>query len=159
MQRRKVIIYSIFAATLAYGAYFHFLLDDGNRSRVSRAPFQTDDVGPAMAGANANSPTQSSARGMKDGKGAEEWIGDPFRNDHKYRKRSTPLSVKKTPVVQRPRVSAISISELGAMAVVDGRVVAIGERIGHWSLIEVTEDAALFEGPQGSVWIKLGGSK
>lgn len=159
MQRRRVIIYSIFVATLAYGAYFHFLSDDGNRSRVSHAPSGTEVPGPAMAAAVTSPSVQSSAREGQGKNSEEKWIGDPFRNDHKYRRPSAPISVEKNRVVQRPRLSAISVSELGSMAVVDGRVVAVGEKVGDWRLIEVTEDAALFKGSEGSIWVKLGGSK
>lgn len=159
MQGRKVIIYSIFVATLAYGAYFHFLSDDGNSGRVSHAPSGTEVPGPAMAAAVTSPSAQLSARKEKGRNSEEKWFGDPFRNDRKHRKPSTPISVEKTRVVQRPRLSAISVSELGSMAVVDGRVVAVGEKVGPWRLIEVTEDAALFKGPEGSIWVKLGGSK
>jgi hypothetical protein len=157
MQRRKVIIYSIFVVTLVYGAYFHFFSGDGNGNRVSDALFRIDTPGPAMVVASANPLTQPSSGGKEDSNSALKWISDPFRNDHEYRRPSAPISAKENQVLQRPRLSAISASEHGSMAVVDGRVVAVGQKVGDWRLIEVTEEAALLEGPEGPVWVKLGG--
>lgn len=157
MQRRKVIVYSIFAVTLIYGGYFHFFSGDGYGHRTPDAQSGIDTPGAAMVAASANSPSQLSSRGREKGNSAEEWRGDPFRNDHKYRRPSAPIPMKQNRALQPPRLSAISVSEHGSMAVVDGRVVAVGQKIGDWRLIEVTEDAALFESPEGPVWVKLGG--
>ncbi len=158
MQRRTVIIYSIFVVTIIYGAYFHFFSGGGNKGKASLDSSHADVPGPATATVT-DLPIQSSAR-QREGRNSEEkWIGDPFRNDHKYRRLSMPSSVEKTRQAQEPQLSAISISKVGAMAVVDGKVVAVGEKVGAWRLIEVTEDAAQFKGPEGSIWVRLGGSK
>lgn len=159
MERRTVIVYSIFVMAVIYGAYFHFLSGDGNTGEASLDSSRIEVSAPATVAKVTDLPIQSSAGQKEDRNKEEEWNGDPFRDDHKYRK-STPLKpVKKTRQVRKPQLSGISVSEAGAMAVVDGRIVAVGEKIGPWHLIEVTKDAALFKGPGGSIWVRIGGSK
>ncbi len=159
MERRTVIVYSIFVMAVIYGAYFHFLSADGDKGRASLDSSKTDVSGPVTIATVANIPTQSAARQAVGEDNEEKWGGDPFRNDRKYRKSPAPKSVKKIRKVKKPQLSAISMSEGGAMAVVDGRIVAVGEKVGSWRLIEVTENAARFEGQEGSIWVRLGGSK
>lgn len=150
MERRTVIVYCIFAAAVIYGAYFHLLSAGENKGEVS---------GPATAATVRALPIQSPVPQGEDRDNEEEWIGDPFRDDHKYRKSATPISVRKIKQVRKPQLSAISVSEGGAMVVVDGRILAVGEKVGPWHLVKITRDAALFEGPGGSTWIRIGESK
>lgn len=159
MERRTVIVYSIFVVAVIYGAYFHFLSGDGNMEDASLDSSRIEVSGPATVAIVADLQIQSSAGQKEDRNDEEKWNGDPFRDDHKYRKSAPPKSVKKTRQVRKPQLSGISVSEAGAMAVVDGRIVAVGEKIGPWHLIEVTKDAALFKGPGGSIWVRIGGSK
>lgn len=159
MERRTVIIYSIFIVAVIYGAYFHFFSGTVNKSRASLDSSRIDVTGPTTTAAVADLPFQSTARQGDDSNNEDGWIGDPFRNDQKYKKSSEPKAVTKVQRVKKPQLSAISVSEAGAMAVVDGRIVAVGEKIGFWRLIEVTDDAARFKGPEGSIWVRIGGSK
>lgn len=159
MQSRTVITYTVFVVAVIYGTYFHFLSGDGNKDGISRDSSAIKVPDPVMAAAVADLPMQSSARQEDDNNNEDEWIGDPFRNDQKHKRSSKPKAVKKVQRVKKPQLSAISVSEAGAMAVVDGRIVAVGEKIGSWRLIEVTDDAALFKGPEGSIWVRIGGSK
>lgn len=159
MQPRTVIIYTVFVVALIYGTYFHLLSGDGNKDGISRDSSGIKVPDPVMAATVADLPIQSSARKGDDNNNEDEWIGDPFRNDQKYKKPSKPKSVKKVQRVKKPQLSAISVCEAGAMAVVDGRIVAVGEKIGSWRLIEVSDDAARFKGPEGSIWVRIGGSK
>ena len=159
MQPRTVIIYSIFVVTIIYGAYFHFLSGDGNKDKVSLDSSRVDVSDPIMTATVTDLPIQSTALQGEVKNIEEEWLGDPFRNDHKYKKSPAPKSVKKKSQVRKPQLSAISVSEGGAMAVVDGRIVEVGEKVGSWRLIEVTKDAALFKGPERSRWVRSGGSK
>ncbi len=159
MERRTVIVYSIFAAAVIYGAYFHLLSGGGNKGEASLDSSRVEVSDPAMVATVTGLPIQTSAPQGKDWDNEEDWIGDPFRDDHKYRKSAAPRSVRKIRQVRKPQLSAISVSEGGAMAVVDGRIIAVGEKVGPWRLIEVTREAALFKGPGGSTWIRIGGSK
>lgn len=159
MQRRAVIIYSIFIVTVLYGAHFHLLSADGNKGGASFGSSETEVSGPVTIATVTDISTQSSARLGVGEDNEEKWGDDPFRNDHKYRKSPAVKPVKKIRRVKKPQLSAISMSEGGAMAVVDGRIVAVGEKVGSWRLIEVTENAARFEGQEGSIWVRLGGSK
>jgi hypothetical protein len=159
MQRRTVIIYSIFVVTVIYGAYFHFLSGDVNETGISPDSPRIDIAGPPTTASAAVFPIQTSVERAEAEDDQETWLRDPFRNNRGYRAPSRPQPPMQTQKLQRPKLSAVSISEAGAMAVVDGRVIAVGEKIGPWRLIEVTEDAALFEGPENSIWVRLGGSK
>lgn len=159
MQPRSVIINTVFVVAVIYGTYFHFLSGDGNRDGISRDSSGVKVPDPVMAASVVDLPVQSSARQGDDNNNEDGWIGDPFRNNQKYKRSSKPKSVKTVQRVKKPQLSAISVSEAGAMAVVDGRIVAVGETIGSWRLIEVTDDAALFKGPEGSIWVRIGGSK
>ncbi len=159
MQRRTVIIYTMFVVALIYGTYFHFLSGDGNKDGISRDSSGIKVPDPVMAATVPDLPMQSSARQGDYNNNEDEWSGDPFRNDQKYKRSPKPKAVKKVQRVKKPQLSAISVSEAGAMAVVDGRIVAVGEKIGSWRLIKVTDDAALFKGPEGSIWVRIGGSK
>ncbi len=154
-----MIIYSIFVVTIIYGAYFHFVSGDGNKDRVSLDSSRVDVPDPIMTATVTDLPIQSSARQGEGRSTEEEWLGDPFRNDRKSNRSAAPKPVKKRSQVRKPQLSAISVSEGGAMAVVDGRIVAVGEKIGSWRLIKVTDDAALFKGPESSIWVRIGGSK
>jgi hypothetical protein len=157
MERRKVVIYSIFIVTLIYGGYFHFFSDKGYGDRTPDTLSRIGVPGAAMVAASANPTNHPSSGAREERNGAEEWGIDPFRNDLKYRRPSAPATIKENRILRQPRLSAVSVSKHGSMAVVDGRVVAVGQKIGDWRLMEVTENAALFEGPEGPVWVKLGG--
>ncbi len=145
--------------TIIYGAYFHFVSGDGTKDRVSLDSSRVDVPDPIMTATATDLPILSSARQGEGRNIEEEWLGDPFRNDSKYNKSVTPKPVKRIRQVRKPQLSAISVCETGAMAVVDGKIVAVGEKIGSWRLIEVTKDAALFKGPESSIWVRIGGSK
>lgn len=159
MQPRTMIIYTVFVVALIYGMYFHFFSGDGNKDGISRDSSGIKAPDPVLAATVADIPAQSSARQGDDINYEDGWKGDPFRNDQKYKKSPKPKAAPKVRRVKKPQLSAISVSETGAMAVVDGRIVAVGEKIGSWRLIEVTDDAALFKGPEGSIWVRIGGSK
>lgn len=159
MQPRTVIIYSIFVVTIIYGAYFHFVSGDGNKDRVSLDSSRVDVPVSIMTATVTDRPIQSVVLQGEGRNIEEEWLGDPFRNDRKSNRSAAPKSVKKRSQVRKPQLSAISVSEGGAMAVVDGRIVAVGEKVGSWRLIKVTDDAALFKGPESSIWVRIGGSK
>jgi hypothetical protein len=63
-----------------------------------------------------------------------------------------------TPVrYAKPMVSAISVDGSGTFVIANNKVIKIGEKIGVWKLVKAESERALFGGPDGSIWVKLGG--
>jgi len=154
MGYRKIAVYGIFVLTLAYGIYFHFLGNDSVR-------IITAD--PATIAASVQSPSTVSPAitlekpPSRPGFISDIWERDPFRFSRSLQAAPVGKTSDPNPKPGKPRLSAISRSGDRNMAVVDGRIMQVGESVGKWQLIEVTEDSALLEGPEGRVWIRIGG--
>ena len=151
MEIRKIAIYSLFILVAIYGFYFHFLGGEG-----------------AVNGEKSNTPVMESSvsanRVIADGSTVrspeiivKEWKKDPFLNNRNYKTNSSVTRYDEPDNTNKPRLSAISSSIGIKMAVVDGKVLRVGENVGVWRLDEITDKAARLKGPDGSVWIKLGG--
>jgi hypothetical protein len=157
MELRKLIIYLVFAATVAYGVHFHFL---ANRDREISGQFEPGgqlSASPADVQGNLQARIGS---GMDHTANQDlEWKRNPFRNDRRVEKKAVRSSTPRIEVPDKPTISAISRTGGQVMVVADGRVLRIGEKTGPWRLVDVRNDAALFDGPGGRTWIRLGGSK
>ena len=53
------------------------------------------------------------------------------------------------PVPSLPVISAILLSEGRRLAVIDGRVLAVGQRLEPWELVSVDKDAVVLRDPSG----------
>ncbi len=157
MELRKLLIYLIFAATVVYGVHFHFF---ANRDRESTAQFETgreskDGSVEAQGGIHAELVATAAV-----GKGSGlEWKRDPFKNDGQKGNQAVRKITPEIRLPAKPKVSAISRTGGQVMVVANGRVIRIGEKTGPWRLVDVGDEAALFDGPGGLTWIRLGGSK
>jgi hypothetical protein len=157
MQSRKSIIYLIFAATVAYGFYFHFLSD---RSGTSSGENESNLLSPAaMTGNRTDRPVALQSAMVRDKIKVPDWKRDPFRKTARTNPTVTGKNPSKNIIPDKPRVSAVSGTGGEAMVIADGRMLKIGEKIGPWKLVDVGNQAALFDGPGGRTWIRLGGSR
>ena len=60
-----------------------------------------------------------------------------------------PVSVPQAPAPPLPDISAILLSEGRRLAVVDGRVLGVGQHVGSWELVSVDRDAVVLRDPSG----------
>ena len=59
----------------------------------------------------------------------------------------------------RPNITAISNDGPESLVIANNKVIRIGEFVGKWRLSRVESEKALFEGPDGAIWIYLGGER
>jgi len=160
MERRKIIIYAISAIVFVYGIYFHFFSGEGLfGAKKTPPPTQQsavpEVVAPPVLAAAPAIPSISKPANEVEFK--DKWSRDPFRHD----RQSAPMPLSTNTVAREeyppPRISAISNMGGERMAIVDGKLLQIGGMSGVWRLIQIVDDKALFAGPDGRVWVKLGG--
>lgn len=158
MELRKIAIYSLFVLAVIYGFYFHFL---GGERTISKAKSNTPvmessvSVNRVVTAGNAHRKPEIAPASPEII--VKKWKKDPFFNYRNYKTNSSVNRLDKPDNANKPRLSAISRANGIKMAVVNGKVLRIGDRIGVWRLNEIANKAARFKGPDGSVWIKLGG--
>lgn len=155
MERRKIIIYSIFFIVSAYGFYFHFL--SGETKKEIGTPVQINatiqagisEVEPVLTGPSVGDTVNQKPALRNPGN------RNPFKNNNINQgiKISSGTPVRHT----RPNVSAISVDGSGTFVIANNKVIKIGEKIGVWRLVKAESERALFDGPDGSIWVKLGG--
>ncbi len=155
MERRKIIIYSIFIIVAAYGFYFHFI--SGETNKKTSAPVRTNATiqasipeiepvftDPSVVDTAVQEPTLRSPGNR-----------NPFKNNNINQ--GIKISSGKPVRHARPIISAISVDGSGTFVIANNKVIKIGEKIGVWKLIKAESERALFDGPDGSIWVKLGG--
>jgi len=164
VERRKIIIYIIFAVTVAYGIYFHLLSGETSPKKpgvpqqqaASPVNAQRQTVAPAMAAASII-PQSTPKTASKDKSIKDDWKRNPFARGRAPKIASPVKTARGVPIPRKPRVSAISNTKDGKMDIADGKILRIGESINKWTLVDIRDDAALFRCSAGSFWIKLGG--
>lgn len=154
MERRQIIIYALFVFAVGYGIYFHFLSDENNQA----AKHEGRPLKELTAAA-----AQILILGVDNGAKAElppnknyDWGRNPFKNKiaSVSRNKTAPVSHVRA---ARPRLTAISIDGPDTFVVVNSRVISTGENIGIWKFRKADKEKALFDGPNGPVWVQLGG--
>jgi len=154
MGYRTIAIYGVFVITVAYGIYFHFLSDNS----VKIVPVgSATAAGPLSIAPHARQDISSARNPSGSIYISDSWKKDPFRIDRGERLDRVATNSNMVPLFEKPRLSAISKSGYTRAAVVNGKIMQIGESIGGWRLINITDDSALFESPVGPEWVKLGG--
>ncbi len=158
MELRQKIIYVVFALTVVYGIYYHFLSGEGiMKDQPASRPAEVPEAALTSEPLPAVSLQQVDRAGSNVPARELRWDKDPFRNN-KTRKSVKMISVPESKIrAKPPKLSAISDSNGNKMAIVNGNIMQIGDKIGVWRLVELTASAALFDGPDGPVWIQLGG--
>jgi hypothetical protein len=156
MEIRKITIYSIFVVTVAYGIYFHFLSDNS-------AHIPAPDISPMPT---VDIPIDTTAIGESNGIIQDKTIEsrpastigrsrNPFLKEDA--KRIDRAGGNKRPEYTRPTVSAVSPGGADTFVIANGRLLRIGESIGVWKLMKAESGRALFAGPGGSIWVRIGG--
>ena len=156
MERRKLIIYAIFVVTSAYGVYFHFLSDGGKKKTVNQ-PRPAEPVATTYIGATDESAAVPDL--VKKAEIRQPTADKRSRNPFlKYNDTQAVNVPDSRPVMaDRPALSAVSPGGSDAFVIANGRILKIGESAGVWKLLKAEDGKALFDGPGGSVWVKIGG--
>ncbi|UCC78673.1 MAG: hypothetical protein JSW64_10365 [Candidatus Zixiibacteriota bacterium] len=155
MERRKIIIYSIFIIVAAYGFYFHFL--SGETDKNTSAPLHTDATIRANISEVETELAKPSIKDTTEQKATLRSPGNrnPFENNNINQ--GVKISSGKPVRYARPIISAISVDGSGTFVIANNKVIKIGEKIGVWKLVKAESERALFDGPDGSIWVNLGG--
>lgn len=81
---------------------------------------------------------------------APEWIRDPFTGAGAAAPAVKPaITAAPTAAAPEPVVGAILFAADRRMAIVNGRIVGVGDRVGAGVVIEIARDAVLVRGPGG----------
>lgn len=156
MERRKIIIYSIFVVTVIYGIYFHFLSGEPTGKNpepaLSAGVVQASITAPDM---NNNTDREIAVENTGFKKIENNTGRNPFQNPkfHSHKSSYSRPAVKYV----KPVLTAISLDGDDTFVVVNNKIIKIGEYVGAWKLLKAEKGRALFESPSGSAWIKLGG--
>ncbi len=154
MERRQIIIYALFVFAVGYGIYFHFL-SDGNNKPAKYEDRPQKELTAAIAQISI-SDADANAEAKLRVKNNYDWGRNPFKNKTASagRNKDAHVSHVRAP---RPRLTAISIDGPDTFVVANSRVVSTGEKIGIWKFRKADKEKALFDGPNGPVWVQLGG--
>ncbi|UCE66602.1 MAG: hypothetical protein JSU85_00885 [Candidatus Zixiibacteriota bacterium] len=155
MERRKIIIYSIFLIVAAYGFYFHFLAGEPSKEVNTPAPIN-DTMQASISGDEeiiADRTTEKSNEYQLTLRYNRQ--RNPFENKNVYRGKKPAGGI---PVrYAKPNVSAISMGGSGTFVIANNKIIKIGETVGVWRLVKVESEKALFDGPDSTIWASLGG--
>ena len=155
METRKIIIYALFVLAVVYGFYFHFL---NGRTAQKESNASDVDRGKGTSSAVAAVPSQLPEQARPTANRPDDkWVKNPFKNDRNRVNITPAQAAVSIPDMNLPHLSAISSVRGEKMAIVDDKIMRVGGRIESWRLERITDDSALFSGPDGFVWVKLGG--
>jgi len=104
-------------------------------------------AGPAQAGMAARDPLTIPAPPPVDMASAPSWRRDPFLFGDESRAADGPIVRAQAPV--RPAVRTILYSATRRLAIVDGRIVGIGDAVGGYTVADIEKDAVVFTAPSG----------
>jgi hypothetical protein len=156
MNRRQIIIYSIFAVVSVYGIYFHFLSGEPTKQAEIKTPTANTAVGSAPDSFEIPVPANDIVKVPDSSSAIQRYpTRNPFknRNANYIKKPAAGIPINSA----RPNITAISGNGAEALVIADNKVIKIGEKIGNWKLVRVESEKALFDGPGGSIWVYLGG--
>ncbi len=155
MDRRKIIIYSIFIIVVAYGFYFHFL--SGEPAKKIDTPARFYDTMQANISSAEQILTERKVEETNEYQPNVRHTRErnPFENKNinQGKKPTAGIPVR----YARPNVSAISVGGSETFVIANNKIIKIGETVGVWRLIKVESEKALFNGPDSTIWVSLGG--
>jgi hypothetical protein len=104
-------------------------------------------AGAARPSGAAVDPLSIPAPPALDTDSAPSWRRDPFLFGDETR--DAARRVAPAPQVLVPSVRSVLFSASRRLAIVDGRIVGVGESVGVYTVVEIERDAVIFAGPSG----------
>ena len=105
-------------------------------------------AGPPRAGAVPLDPLTIPAPPPIDAAAAPSWRRDPFLFGDETRDVARPVAQAQAPVP--PTVRTILYSASRRLAIVDGRIVGVGDAVGDYTVAAIEKDAVVFATPSGN---------
>lgn len=141
-KRRKSIVYGILVVAIIWGIW-------NNPFAAKKKEMDTPQPVPANSAQVANAGIAAPVVAGDDSIGGLSWKDDPFVRDRAPRRHTDAVSKK---AVQY-KLSAISTSGGGSMAIVNGQILKQGGTIDDWMVAGIDDNAVLLK--KGSENLKL----
>jgi hypothetical protein len=135
------------AAAVLYNLWF-FVLRPGPAPAARQAREQPLMAASSPAAA-VRDPARIPAPPAVDLSAPPSWRRDPFLFGDETRNTARP-AVAARPAAPEPSVRSILYSASRRLAIVDGRIVGIGETVGDYTVAEIERDAVVFTTPAGA---------
>ena len=104
-------------------------------------------TGPPRSGTVPLDPLTIPAPPPIDAASAPSWRRDPFLFGDETRAVARPVLQARAPVL--PTVRTILYSASRRLAIVDGRIVGVGDAVGDYTVADIEKDAVVFAAPSG----------
>jgi len=136
------------AAALLYNVWYFVLRPAGSVvSGPAPQPPLVRAAGSARPGELAVDPLTIPAPPVVDTASAPSWRRDPFLFGDETRAVARPVVQAAAPI--RPAVRTILYSASRRLAIVDGRIVGVGDAVGDYTVVEIEKGAVVFAAPSG----------
>jgi hypothetical protein len=136
------------AAAVLYNAWYFLLKPDAPAmSRPAAEQPLIGAAGPAQAGTAARDPLTIPAPPPVDLVSAPSWRRDPFLFGNETR--DVARQVVQVPAPGRPTVRTILHSATRRLAIVNGRIVGVGDAVGDYTVADIEKDAVVFTAASG----------
>jgi hypothetical protein len=136
------------AAAVLYNVWYFVLRPAAPAASAPAAPPPlVGAAGPAQAGAIALDPLAIPAPPPIDMASAPSWRRDPFLFGDETRAVARRVLQAPTPI--RPTVRTILYSASRRLAIVNGRIVGVGDAVGDYTVADIEKGAVVFTTPSG----------
>jgi len=140
-KRRKAIVFLIFIIAIVWGAYnFPFGGKQDSWNDPAGHP-SADTLNSAVIGKLAQTDLISAGT---------EWGRDPFARKTKY-------NPAKKNTSRKLRLTAISGSDGGFMAIINGKILAVGETIEGWTIMDISDKTAVLAKDMNKISLSIEG--
>jgi hypothetical protein len=136
------------AAAVLYNIWYFILRPAGpaESTQAAQSPL-VGTAGPVQAAAASLDPLSIPAPPPVDMAAAPSWRRDPFLFGDETRATARP--VIQVPVPVRPTVRTILYSASRRLAIVNGRIVGVGDAVGDYTVADIEKGAVVFTAPSG----------
>ena len=136
------------AAAVLYNVWYFVLRPAApSASRPAAEQPLASQTGAAPGVDAARDPLSIPAPPVVDLASAPAWRRDPFLFGDETRAVARPAV--HTPVPARPTVRTILYSAARRLAIVDGRIVGVGDAVGDYTVVDIEKGAVVFTTPSG----------
>jgi hypothetical protein len=136
------------AAAVLYNLWYFVLRPAGPRSSPPAAEQPlVAQAGPQQGAEAARDPLSIPAPSAIDLASAPSWRRDPFLFGDETR--AVARAAAPEPVPARPVVRTILYSASRRLAIVDGRIVGVGDTVGGYRVADIEKGAVVFTAPSG----------